>query len=178
MATKKAARKSGKKADDLLGMLKEDHERVQAMFEEFDSLDLEEDQETAQMLAEQACAELEIHAQIEEELFYPALRAQIEDTDLIDEAEVEHNSARDLIEQLKQLAPDDPKYVATFKVLGEYTNHHIEEEENELFKHAKKAKIDWAEVAEQARTRKEELMAEMGLAAEEDEPEQATKVRS
>jgi hemerythrin superfamily protein len=173
MATKKAAKKKSAKSADIIEMLKEDHERVRAMFEEFEGLDPEEDREAMQAIVEQTCAELEVHATLEEELFYPQVREALEEADIVDEAEVEHQSARDLIEQLKALAPDDAKYAATFKVLGEYVNHHVEEEEGEMFKQVKKAKaLDLEAMAEEAKTRKAQLMAEMGLATEDEAAEE------
>jgi hypothetical protein len=138
-------------------MLKADHDKVRKMFKDFEKLDTEEDQEKAQ-LVKQACMELKIHSQIENEIVYPAIREAIEDDDLMDEALVEHEAAEELISQLEQMQPGDEMYDAKFTVLGEYVNHHIAEEQKEMFPKARKAKIDLAELGEQMTARKHELM--------------------
>ncbi|MCI3950929.1 MAG: hemerythrin protein [Burkholderiales bacterium] len=142
---------------DALSMLKADHDKVRKMFKDFEKLDTEEDQEKAQ-LVKQACMELKIHSQIENEIVYPAIREAIEDDDLMDEALVEHEAAEELISQLEQMQPGDEMYDAKFTVLGEYVNHHIAEEQKEMFPKARKAKIDLAELGEQMTARKHELM--------------------
>ena len=142
---------------DALSMLKADHDKVRKMFKDFEKLDTEEDQEKAQ-LVKQACMELKIHSQLENEIVYPAIREAIEDDDLMDEALVEHEAAEELISQLEQMQPGDEMYDAKFTVLGEYVNHHIAEEQKEMFPKARKAKIDLAELGEQMTARKHELM--------------------
>jgi hypothetical protein len=94
---------------------------------------------------------------VEEEIFYPAVRAAIEDDDLMNEAQVEHQSAKDLIEQLEGMDASDPMYAATFTVLCEYVLHHAKEEEDEMFPSARKAKVDLEGLGEQMKARKEEL---------------------
>ena len=91
-----------------------------------------------------ACEELTLHADIEEQLVYPAIAEMLDedDQDTIQEAFVEHRSAKQLIAELEQMNPGDESYQPTFKVLGEYVNHHIQEEEGELFPKAKRAKVD------------------------------------
>ena len=107
------------------------------------------------------CAELRVHTTLEEEIVYPALREAIEDEDIMNEAAVEHETAKMLIEQLENMEPDDPNYFATFTVLGEYVMHHVKEEEGEMFPQAKKAKdLDLEALGEQIKARKEELSAE------------------
>jgi hemerythrin-like domain-containing protein len=152
-------------------MLSEDHKKVKKMFDKFEKMKEEEDQdvEAKEMLVEMCCAELTVHAQLEEELFYPALRDAIDDTDLIDEAEVEHASAKQLIGELNSMQPEDELYDAKFTVLGEYVKHHIEEEEKEIFPKAKKADLDLEAMAEEARERKQEMRDELGLASDEEE---------
>ncbi|HJQ62451.1 MAG TPA: hemerythrin domain-containing protein [Burkholderiales bacterium] len=142
---------------DALSMLKADHDKVRKMFKDFEKLDTEEDQEKAQ-LVKQACMELKIHSRLENEIVYPAIREAIEDDDLMDEALVEHEAAEELISQLEQMQPGDEMYDAKFTVLGEYVNHHIAEEQKEMFPKARKAKIDLAELGEQMTARKHELM--------------------
>jgi hemerythrin-like domain-containing protein len=117
-------------------------------------------------LARQICMELTVHAQVEEEIFYPALRGAIKDTDLLDEASVEHQSAKDLIAQLEDAGEADDMFDAKVKVLGEYVNHHIKEERGELFPKARSArKLDLMAMREELESRKEELMAEMEATA-------------
>ena len=145
---------------DALAMLKADHDKVKKMFKEFESLDEDESEEKAR-LVRLACAELKVHTQLENEIVYPAVREAIEDDDLVDEALVEHQAAEELISQLEQMEPGDEMYDAKFTVLGEYVNHHITEEQKEMFPKARKAKIDLAGLGEQMMTRKQELMKDM-----------------
>lgn len=159
-------------SEDALHLLAEDHKKVIEMFDDFQELKEEnsEDEEAMQQMVEMTCAELTIHAQVEEEVFYPAAREAIDDMDLLDEAEVEHASARQLITELAAMQPGDELYAAKFKVLGEYVKHHIKEEEKELFPKLKKTKIDLVELGEEIRQRKLELRDELGIPAiQEDE---------
>lgn len=144
---------------DALAMLKADHDKVKKMFKEFEKLESDETEEKAQ-LVKQACTELKIHTRLENEIVYPAVREAIEDDDLMDEALVEHQAAEELISQLEQMEPGDEMYDAKFTVLGEYVNHHITEEQKEMFPKARKAKIDLAALGEQMMARKQELMKE------------------
>lgn len=156
-SSRSTATRSGKEMD-AYALLEEDHKRVQKLFKEFEKAD-REDTDAMRQLVETACDELEIHAALEEELFYPMLSAALEEDEqeLVAEAQVEHDAAKQLIEQLRSLQPGDPMYAATFTVLGEYVNHHIEEERKEIFKHAKRAKIDAEELGEQLAQRKQEM---------------------
>ena len=155
---------------DAYAILKEDHQRVKKLFDEFQKLH-EQDGEIDELraIASEICSELTIHAQVEEELFYPALRERIEQQDLLDEAKVEHDSARMLIEMIENEDGNEEMFAARVAVLGEYVNHHIEEEQKQIFPAARKAKVDAAALGESISTRKEELKAEMGLEAEADE---------
>jgi hemerythrin superfamily protein len=92
---------------------------------------------------------LTVHAEAEEEIFYPAAREAIEEQDLLDEAEVEHASAKDLIAQIEAMDSSDPLYDAKVTVLGEYIDHHVEEEEKEMFPKVKKAKLDLEALGEE-----------------------------
>ena len=94
-----------------------------------------------------------MHTTLEEEIFYPAVREAIEDEDLMNEAAVEHETAKMLIEQLENMGPDDPNYFATFTVLGEYVRHHIKEEQGEMFPAARKAGLDLEALGERMRAR-------------------------
>jgi len=167
MATKQSSSKSSR--SDAYSILKEDHQKVQKLFEEFQKLhDQDGDSEELRAIAEEICTELTIHAQVEEELFYPALRERIEEQDLLDEAKVEHESARMLIEMIENEDGDEELFAARVVVLGEYVNHHIEEEQKQIFPAAKKAKLDADALGEAIRTRKEELQAEMGMTGDEE----------
>lgn len=168
---------------DALDLIAADHKRVLQLFEEFQQMKEENDpdEEARQLLVETAGAELTVHMQMEEELFYPALREAISDMDLLDEAEVEHASAKQLITELAAMQPEDDLYDAKFTVLGEYIQHHIQEEEKKIFPKAKKSSMDLMELGEELRQRKMELREELGLdseaALEEDEEEHASKSR-
>ena len=150
---------------DAIDLLTDDHKRVLRIFDDFDGVD-REDPEAVQELVETACMELQIHSILEEEIFYPAVRAQVEEDDrdtqdLLNEAEVEHETVDDLIAKLQELEPDDAMYAACFKVLSEYERHHVREEEQELFPEVKRLDLDLPQLGEDMRTRREELFAEM-----------------
>ena len=147
-------RKSPK--SDVLSMLKADHDKVRKLFKDFEKL--KDDEEEKAQLVKQTCAELKVHTQVENEIVYPAFREAIEDDDLMDEAAVEHEAAEELISQLEQLQPGDEMYDAKFTVLGEYVNHHIAEEQKEIFPKAKKAQIDLDALGERVAERKKEMM--------------------
>jgi hemerythrin-like domain-containing protein len=140
-------------------MLTDDHSKVKKLFREFEKAD-HEDAETCREIAEKACAELKVHTTIEEEIFYPAVREALPDEgELLEEAKVEHESAKSLIQKLEQLEPGTPQYAAAFTVLAEYVQHHIKEEEGEMFPKARKADIDHDGLADWMQTRKEDLQS-------------------
>jgi hemerythrin superfamily protein len=144
-----------------IDLLKEDHDKVKKAFKEFEKMD-RSDSETCRQVVRSVCDDLRVHTMLEEEIFYPAVREAIDDEDIMNEAAVEHEAAKTLIEQLENMEPDDPNYFATFTVLGEYVMHHVKEEESEMFPQAKKAKeLDLQALGEQIRARKEELMADV-----------------
>lgn len=158
----KSPKKSSKsKFPSAITMLMEDHQKVRKLFKQFEKLNGDETEKRS--IVEKACQDLTVHAQLEEELFYPALRDALEESELIDEAEVEHQVAKQLIQQIQQTGPDDPQYSAKFIVLSEYVNHHIEEEESEIFKEAKKSDIDFEQLAQDMEQRKQELMQQLGM---------------
>jgi len=165
-AAKSASRKTssssgGTGARDAVALLKADHKEVKGLFKQYEKMaDAEADGEERQALAEQICDMLTIHATIEEEIFYPAARESEVESDLLDEAEVEHASAKDLIAQIKAMGPDEELYDAKVKVLGEYINHHVEEEEGEMFPKCRKAKMDLVTLGSELEMRKSELMGE------------------
>ena len=164
-AKKTAAKKTPATAKaaqtDATALLTRDHADVKKLFKEYEKLaDAEADGEERQALAEQICAMLTAHSTIEEEIFYPAAREAGVESDLLDEAEVEHASAKDLIAQIRSMSPDDDLYDAKVKVLGEYVNHHVEEEEGEMFPQCRDAGMDLAGLAATIAERKAELLAE------------------
>lgn len=143
-------------------LLKADHKAVEKLFKQFEKLKQDEDvQDEKSELVAQICQELTVHTQIEEEIFYPVLRAAIDDSGLMDEAQVEHASAKDFIEQLQSMQPDDDCYDAKVTVLGEYVMHHVKEEEEEMFPKAKEADLDLLDIGERLAQRKEELETEL-----------------
>jgi hypothetical protein len=149
---------------DACSLLDADHRNVKRMFKDFEDLTGSRAKSAPQKkreLADQICLELKVHAQVEEEIFYPALREAIKDTDLLDEAEVEHTSAKELIAQIESGDENDPKWEAKVTVLGEYIDHHVKEERGEIFVKARAAKkLDLVAMREELQARKEELMAE------------------
>jgi hemerythrin-like domain-containing protein len=150
---------------EALALLSKDHRMVQKLFKEFEKL---EDNDEKRALVKQACNELSVHARMEEEVFYPAIRRALQEkahaVDLIAEAEVEHEVAKRLIEELERMTnTDDEHFSARFTVLGEYVNHHIEEEETKIFREIQRAKLDLGELAEELRQRKESLREQLGL---------------
>jgi hemerythrin-like domain-containing protein len=166
---------------EILSMLKADHKRVRKAFRDFEKLEPQESAEQCLAIVQQTLGELQVHATLEEELFYPAARGGLKDEDeeLIDEAEVEHMTVKVLIEQLQGMTAEDEKFAATFKVLGEYVNHHIREEENEMFPKLERAKLDWDGLSAEMETRREELTQEfMSAATISDEDMQSDGVRS
>ena len=150
---------------DACSLLDADHRNVKKLFKAYDELTQSRAAGAAQKkreLANEICMELTVHAQIEEEIFYPALRQALKETDLLDEAAVEHASAKDLIAQIQEAVDTDDMFDAKVTVLGEYIDHHVKEERNEIFVKARAARgLDLVAMREQLETRKEELMAEL-----------------
>jgi hemerythrin superfamily protein len=153
---------------DAITLLSNDHAEVAELFEEYEALvEGAGDEGEKQALAERICALLTTHATIEEEIFYPAAREVLDEQQLLDEAEVEHATAKDLIQQIQSMDPTDELYDAKVTVLGEYVSHHVQEEERELFPRCQGADIDLEELGEELSARREELMEELGLEEEE-----------
>ena len=152
--------KTRSKDAEAIEMLKDDHAKVKKAFKEFEKMD-RLDTETCRQLVQTVCEDLKVHTTLEEEIFYPALREAMEDEDILNEAAVEHETAKMLIDQLENMEPDDPNYYATFTVLGEYVMHHVKEEEGEMFPEAKKTDIDFESLAQRMQDRKAELMSRM-----------------
>lgn len=141
---------------DAVALLIEEHEEVKSMFEQYEELG-DRAYVSKQKLALQICEALTKHTMIEEEIFYPAVRNAIKDDDLMDEAVVEHASAKDLIAQIQSMEPTDDLFDAKVKVLSEMIDHHVEEEESDMFPKVRKTKIDLQELGEAMAARKEQI---------------------
>ncbi len=143
---------------DAIALLKKDHRTVEDLFAEYEKAGGDG---RKQKLAEKICLELSVHAQIEEEIFYPACEGKVEE-DLLKESYVEHDGAKVLIAEILGGGPDDEYYDSKVKVLSEEIEHHVEEEEKRmegLFAQARKAGLDMDELGEQLAARKSELTA-------------------
>lgn len=172
MATSRPSSRAASTARaQVLEALIDDHKRVKKAYRDFKKLDPQEDSEELQQLVSQVLADLQVHTALEEELLYPAAREALNEDDLLDEAEVEHESAHALIDQLMVMTPDDEKYTARFKVLCEYVLHHIKEEEGQMFPALEKARLDWVALAGEVESRREELMAVHAPPESEEEDE-------
>lgn len=153
------------RAKSALTKLKEDHSTVRKMFDEYEASKDKMTGKAKANLVATICGELKVHTQVEEEIFYPALRAvqTKELEELLDEAEVEHGGAKDLVAQLEAASPNEPLYDAKVTVLGEQVKHHAREEENEMFPEARKTDVDMNALGAQLIARAEELKRQMGL---------------
>ncbi len=146
------------KIPDAVKLLKEDHREVEALFEKFETARTAQQRQT---IANRICLMLTMHAQIEEELLYPQAHDNVEDEDLVYEAEIEHASAKQLIAEIRSSSPSDPSYAARVTVLGEYVKHHVKEEEREMFPQLKSSDMDLKELGLRLYQRKQELMQAM-----------------
>lgn len=165
-----AASKTTVAQREALDLLIEDHRTVQQMFRDFAESD---DAEQRLQLVRAACTALTIHTQMEEEVFYPAVREVLASEDIVDEAEVEHEVAKNLIAELDDMEPGDALFEARFKVLGEAVNHHIDHEEHELFPQLEAENADLGDLADRLRECKAELEAEYDPATgDEDDGEE------
>jgi hypothetical protein len=159
-AKPRRTRRTGRRDPLAITLLKKDHREVEGWFDEYEQL--EEDSEKLALFNKIALA-LKVHTRIEEEIFYPEERGEIED-DMLDEAYVEHDGAKKLIAEIEAMQPGDEFYDAKVKVLGEYIKHHVKEEEQPggIFAQAKKGDEDLDAMGERLKARKEELMTELG----------------
>lgn len=159
-APKPGARRSP--GPDAMVVLREDHKRVGALFKQYERTkdDLSSAEKSA--LAGEICRELTVHATLEEEILYPAARAALAEDgeELLDEAEVEHAIAKEMITWIEAASPDDPLYDAKVTVLGEYVRHHVEEEHDETFPRCRKSSMDLKAVGAAIVARKAELIAD------------------
>jgi len=143
---------------DAIAMLTADHREVSDMFEQFENLS-DRAKATKTKLVEKICNALIAHTTIEEEIFYPAVREAVKDEDMVDEAVVEHAAAKDLIQQLQEANPDEDLYDAKVKVLSEQIEHHVKEEEEEMFEKARKSGLDMIQLGQEMAQRKQEILA-------------------
>lgn len=153
--TKKAASARSK---DAIAVLKEQHQEVKKLFGQFDKAKAEGRRAE---LCRQICMELKVHTQIEEELLYPQAHDEINDPELVDESLVEHRAAKELIAEIEGTDPSDEMFAARMQVLEEQIDHHVKEEETELFPKIRKSDMDLKQIGEQLRQRTKELKAEM-----------------
>lgn len=144
-------------ATGVIEMLKEDHEKVKGLFEEFETAEGREQAD----IAATAIMELEVHADLEEKLIYPAIREQIDEDEMMNEAIEEHHLVHVLIKELKKLKPKDEVFQAKFKVLGELVKHHIEEEEGEILPKAQQSDIDWEALEAAVIKRKDSVLTKL-----------------
>ena len=156
-ATKKATAKKSVAPMEATAMLRADHKKVAGLFDAFEKT---KSAARKKKIVSEICMELTVHATLEEEIFYPAVKAALKDHELVPEATVEHGSVKDLIAQVKDVEPDGEMYDARVKVMGEFVKHHVKEEQTEMFPKAKKTKLDMIALGAQMAARKAELMAE------------------
>jgi hemerythrin-like domain-containing protein len=160
-STKTPAPATGRRMkQDAITLLTGDRNKVRKMFREFKTLCKKDNDDGKEVLVAQICKELAVHAQVEEEIFYPVVRKAIDDDDLMNEAMVEHTTAKDLISQIQSMRVSDPMYNAVVTVLGEYINHHVEEEQNEIFPKARQSRLDLEEIGKEIAERKAVLLEE------------------
>jgi hypothetical protein len=145
---------AGLVSHDAISILREDHRRVDELFRQFERL---RDDAARGLIAHRICVELQIHAHLEDEIFYSAVREAIDDADLMDEAEIEHATLASLISEIMNQQPHARGYGARVKVLGDYVRHHVQEEQNRIFSKARQARLDMRALGEQMLERREEL---------------------
>ncbi|PZQ65046.1 MAG: hemerythrin [Phenylobacterium zucineum] len=141
--------------DDGVTLLMRDHRAVEDLFKAYEAA--KDDHRRKAGIVAKITSELRVHMQIEEEIFYPASRPFVDEQDTVNEAEVEHASAKDLMAQLEAMSPSDEYYDAKVKVLQEMIDHHVEEEETEYFPETRRTEMDLKAVGEQMEARKQEL---------------------
>ena len=153
---------------DAVQLLTDDHKKVKKLFKDFERIkDQDGAAEEKSALVQQICMELTIHTKVEEEIFYPVVRESMDEEDLMDEADVEHAGAKALIQQLEDMKPEDDHYDSKVTVLGEYIDHHVKEEHEEMFPKAKKAKVDMIELGARIAERKAELQGQTSATVRE-----------
>ncbi len=152
---------------DAIALLRADHKHVSALYDQYEKT---RSAAKKKSLVASICLELSVHAQVEEEIFYPAVKAALKDKEMVPEAQVEHATLKELIAQVKDKEPDGEMFDAKIKVMSEYTKHHVKEEQNEMFPKAKKTRLDMKELGARMAARKEELKANPALLDAPPEP--------
>jgi hemerythrin-like domain-containing protein len=164
--TEMPSRHNGRADHAVIAMLKGDHVELKKAFDAFEKLHKQQDEEACAELARHTCQALKAHAELEEQLFYPAARELLDENDMMEEALVEHATFKMLMQQLETLDAGDPKHAATFTVLAEYVKHHVQEEEKEMFPRIERAHGDWSALLEAMRTQHEALKQMHGVPSE------------
>lgn len=142
---------------DAIALLRADHKLVSALFAEYEKAP---STSKKKIIVSQICTELSIHAQVEEEIFYPAVKKALHDQEMIPEALVEHATLKGLISQVEGIEPNGEMFDAKIKVLSEYVKHHVKEEHNEMFPQAKSTKLDMIALGGRIAARKKALLME------------------
>lgn len=145
------------KTQEATVLLRADHKLVSGLFDDYEKASTKA---MKKKLAGQICLELRVHAQIEEEIFYPAVKQALKDHALVPEAIVEHATLKALIAQVEGIEPDGEMFDAKIKVLSEYVQHHVKEEQDEMFPKAKTTKLDMMDLGSKMLARKQALLAE------------------
>lgn len=152
-------------SQDAIVLLKSDHKEAKELFKEYEKVKEHGSDEQKMKVAKEVCGALLIHMEIEEKIFYPRVRPDIDDDDLMNEAVVEHNGAKELIKQLGEMKASDPMFDAKIKVLSEQIEHHVEEEETDMFPKVRKSGVDLVELGAQLFEAKNRMRVEHGLPA-------------
>jgi hemerythrin superfamily protein len=155
-APAKTSRASTSSGQDAIALLRADHKKVSELYAQYEST---RSPARKKALVATICLELSVHARVEEEIFYPAVKAALKDKEMIPEAQVEHASLKELIAQVKDREPDGEMFDAKIKVMSEYTKHHVKEEQNEIFPAARKTRLDMLDLGARIAARKQELKA-------------------
>ncbi|HGY5235877.1 hemerythrin domain-containing protein [Aeromonas salmonicida] len=144
---------------DAIALLRADHKEVSDLFADYEKT---RSNAKKKALVAKICSELSVHTQIEEEIFYPAITTALKDKLLVPEATIEHGGIKDLIAQLEGAEPDGEMYDAKVKVLSEYVEHHVKEEQTGMFQKAKTTSLDLVELGAKMAARKADLLAARG----------------
>ena len=145
------------KQQNALALLRADHKKVSELFAQYEKTRSSDKKRT---IVADICTELGVHAQIEEEIFYPAVKAALKDKELVPEALVEHASLKSLIAEVEGVEPEGEMFDAKIKVMSEFVKHHVKEEQDEMFPKAEQTTLDMDDLGAQLAERKEELLAE------------------
>ncbi len=156
-ARKPPSPETHQKPQEATALLRADHKEVSDLFEQYEKA---RSQSKKKVLVSEICKALSIHAQVEEEIFYPAVKSAMKDHELVPEATVEHATLKDLIAQVEDVEPDGEMFDAKIQVLSEYVKHHVKEEQNEMFPKAKATNLDMTELGARIASRKTELLSE------------------